>query len=435
MPVAPSPAHLPARPAPASPPPSPNEERKRRQLVTTRRRATALLAVVAAVFVGTVVAGAEGGSWLGYVQATAEASMVGGLADWFAVVALFRHPLGVPIPHTAIITERKEQFGETLGEFIQSSFMTPDAIGERVLAARPGHRLGLWLSEPDKADRLAGHLLGGAVEVTELLEDDVVHDLLEGLVRDRLESTSVVPLAGKALAALTKGGRHDEVVDAALRGLDRYLDDRRDDLRSRFRDQAPWWLPGAVEDRIFERLLDGVRAVLDDMANDRGHGMRQALNERILAFVHDLQHDPALRARGEQLTRDLLEQPEVRTWVASIWTDAKAQIRAQAGDDGSRLRTQLAGAIVSGGQRLLTEPALSAKVDDGAEAAARYVVEHFGHEITRLVSDTIARWDGEETSRRLELLLGPDLQFIRINGTVVGGLAGLALHAIAQALG
>ncbi len=424
-----------APPKHAAPPESPNAARQRRQLVTTRRRATALLAAVAGVFVATVVAGAEGDTWMGYVQATAEASMVGGLADWFAVVALFRHPLGVPIPHTAIITERKEQFGETLGDFIQTSFLTPDAVAERVQSAQPGRRVGLWLADPVKADRVAGHVLDGAVQVTELLEDEVVHDLLEGLVRDRLETTSIVPLVGRALGTLTKDGRHEEVVDSALRGLDHYLDERRDDLRDRFRDQAPWWLPGAVEDRIFLRLLDGVRAVLDDMANDRGHGMRQALNERIDHFVEQMQTSPEMAARGEQLTRDLLERPELRAWVASAWTDAKAELRLQAGDPESRLRQQLAGAIVSGGERLLAEPALAAKVDEAAEAAARYVVEHFGSEISELVSSTIARWDGEETSNRLELLLGPDLQFIRINGTVVGGLAGLCLHGIAQALG
>ena len=416
-------------------PESPNAARQRRQLIVTRRRATALLAAVGGVFVATVIAGAEGDTWLGYVQATAEASMVGGLADWFAVVALFRHPLGVPIPHTAVITERKEQFGETLGDFIQTSFLTPDAVAERVQAAQPGQRVGQWLADPVKADRVAGHVLGGAVEVTELLEDEVVHDLLEGLVRDRIEAASIVPLVGRALGTLTKDGRHAEVVDSALRGLDRYLDERRDDLRDRFRDQAPWWLPGAVEDRIFLRLLDGVRAVLDDMANDRGHGMRRALDERIEHFVHEMQTSPELRARGEQLTRDLLERPELRTWVASVWSDAKAELRMQAGDPDGRVRQQLTGAIVSGGQRLLAEPELAAKLDELAESAARYVVEHFGGEISELVSSTIARWDGEETSNRLELLLGPDLQFIRINGTVVGGLAGLCLHGIAQALG
>jgi uncharacterized membrane-anchored protein YjiN (DUF445 family) len=416
-------------------PPSPTEERKRRQLVTTRRRATALLGAVAVVFAATVVAGAEGGSWLGYVQATAEASMVGGLADWFAVVALFRHPLGLPIPHTAIITERKEQFGETLGDFIQTSFLTPDAVAERVQLARVGERVARWLAEPANAERLAGHILDGAVELADLLEDETVHDVLEAMVRDRIESASLVPMAGRALETLTREGRHAEVVDAALRGLDRYLDERRDDLQARFRDQAPWWLPGAVEDRIFERLLDGVRAVLGDMATDHHHGMRRALDDRILRFIDELQTSPELRARGEQLTRELLEQPEVRKWVASIWADAKTQLRAQADDPTSHLRRQLAGAITAGGRRLLEEPALATKVDEAAEAAARYVVEHFGSEITELVSGTIARWDGEETSRRLELLLGPDLQFIRINGTVVGGVAGLCLHAIAQAMG
>ncbi|MET0726922.1 MAG: DUF445 domain-containing protein [Acidimicrobiales bacterium] len=423
--------------APTRPPVprTPSEQRKHRQLVTTRRRASALLAVVAAIFLATVVAGAEGDSVLGYVQATAEASMVGGLADWFAVVALFRHPLGVPIPHTAIITERKEQFAETLGEFIQESFLTPDAVAERVRLAGVGRRFAHWLGDPVNADKLASHALDGAVEVVDLLEDDHVHDILEGLVREGVTSASIVPLTGRALAALTKEGRHTEVVDASLRGLDRYLDEHRIELQTRFRDQSPWWLPGAVEDRIFERLLDGVRAVLDDMANDRRHGLRRALDGRILRFVDELQTSPELRARGEQLTRDLLDRPELRGWVASVWTDVKAQLRTQATEPGSDLHRQLAAAISSSAQRMLAEPALTAKVDEVAESAARYVVGHFGGEITELVSTTIARWDGQETSDRLELLLGPDLQFIRINGTVVGGAAGLLLHAVAQALG
>ena len=225
------------------------------------------------------------------------------------------------------------------------------------------------------------------------------------------------------------------MVDAGLKGLDRYLDEHRMELQGRFRDQTPWWLPGAVEDRIFERLLDGLRAVIDDMANDRGHGLRRQLDERILRFVDELQTSPTLRARGEQLTHDLLDRPEVRGWVTAVWADTKGHLRAQASDPASELHRQLRDAIVAGGHRLQAEPALLAKVDDTAEAAARYVVENFSGEITELVSSTIARWDGEETSERLELLLGPDLQFIRINGTVVGGLAGLGLHAIAQLLG
>ncbi len=416
-------------------PPSPKLEAKRAQLIVTRRRATWLLCGVTAVFLATVVAGADDGTLLGYVQATAEASMVGGLADWFAVVALFRHPLGLPIPHTAIIIERKEQFGETLGEFIQSSFLTGDAVAERVRAATAGDRTARWLADPVNADKLAGHVLAGAVEVVELLEDDAVHDVVERMVHERVEEASIVPMVGRALAALTREGRHDEVVDSALRGLDRYLDEHRDELHERLRDQAPWWLPGAVEDRIFVRLLDGARAVLDEMVRDHQHGLRRQLDVQILHLVDQLQTSPTMRAKGEQLTRDLLERPELREWIASTWTDAKGSLRAQAADPASTLRAQLSATIQSGGERLLAEPALVAKIDDTVETGARYVVEHFGGEINQLVSSTIARWDGEETSQRLELLLGPDLQFIRINGTVVGGLAGLLLHTIAQGLG
>jgi uncharacterized membrane-anchored protein YjiN (DUF445 family) len=416
-------------------PPSPTADIKRAQLIVNRRRATGMLAAVSAVFVATVVAGAEGDAWLGYVQATAEASMVGGLADWFAVVALFRHPLGVPIPHTAIIPARKAQFGETLGEFIQSSFLTPDAVAERVRSADVGGRVARWLADPGNAERLAGHLADGAVQVADLLRDEDVQSAIDSAVRRRLEATPLAPLAGRALETVTRDGRHDALVDAALESLARYLDEHRDELHHRFEGRAPWWLPGAVEDRIFERLLEGARAVLAEMVRDRDHDLRRLLDERIAQLAADLQTSPELRARGEQLARDLLDQPELRSWIAGLWTDAKGALRAQASDPDSELRRQITRAIAAGGQRLLDEPALARRVGDGTEQAVRYVVTQFGGEITRLVSDTIARWDGDETADRLELLLGPDLQFIRINGTVVGGLAGLTLHTIAQAVG
>ena len=191
-----------------------------------------------------------------------------------------------------------------------------------------------------------------------------------------------------------------------------------------------------MEDRIFERLLDGVRAVLDDMANDRGHGMRRASSTSASSSASTSCRPHRRCEPGASSSPATCSSgPELRTWVASVWTDAKAHLRDQASDPMSDLHRQVGDAIASGGQRMLAEPALVDKVDEVAESAARYVVEHFGGEITELVSSTIARWDGEETSNRLELLLGPDLQFIRINGTVVGGLAGLGLHALAQLLG
>ncbi len=360
--------------------------------------------------------------------------MVGGLADWFAVTALFRHPLGIPIPHTAIIPERKDQFGETLGEFIQDSFLTPDSIVARVTAARIGDRLATWLCDPANAARLAGHVADGAVAIADLVNDDEVHGALESIAREQLDRLQLAPVAGRVLRGLTASGRHEELIDAALVGLRRTLAEHKDDLRHRFDDKSPWWLPGAVEDRIFDRLLDGAEAVLRDMTEDRQHGLRQELDARIAQFVHDLETSPELRARGEQLKQDLLNQDQLRAWVAAAWSDFKGQLRVAASDPDSELRRRLTDAIAAGGARLRDDPGLRTMVDNGAETAVRYVVERFHGEIAALVTGTIARWDGEETARRLELLLGPDLQYIRINGTVVGGAAGLALHSIAQAL-
>jgi uncharacterized membrane-anchored protein YjiN (DUF445 family) len=406
------------------------QQRKREQLIANRRWATGLLGVATLVFLATLLGDSSG--WNGYVRATAEASMVGGLADWFAVTALFRHPLGVPIPHTAIIPERKDQFGETLGSFVQESFLTPDAIVERVRGANIAARLAAWLAEPTNADRVAAHAIDAAVAIADLAHDDEVHGAIEQAIRQRVESTEVAPLAGRALEQLTAEGRHHELVRAGLIGLDRFLDERRDDLKHRFGEESPWWLPGAVEDRIFDRLVDGVRSVLEKAAEDPEHELRLQLDRRIEQLARDLQTSPQLRERGEQWKRDVLDQPQLREWTRSIWSDAKKWLREQSNDPDSELRRGLAEAVAGAGARLRDDPVLQERVQQAAEQGVRYVAEHFNGEIANLVRATVARWDGEQTAERLELLLGPDLQFIRINGTIVGGLAGLVLYSFSQ---
>ena len=421
------------RPAePALPPMSPTDAVRRRLLARGRRRATGLLVAVAVAFVGLQVWGSDA-TWAGYLEAMVEAGMVGGLADWFAVTALFRHPLGIPIPHTAIIVERKDQFGETIGAFVQSSFLTPDIITERVRTARVVARVAGWMAEPDNAARLARHAADAAVTAADLLRDDEVHRALEEVARRRIETTPLAPLAGKALRVMTEDGRHHDLLDVMLRAIDRFLTDNRASLRDRFGTESPWWLPEAAEDRIFERLLDGARNVLGDVARNPRHELRIDFDARVRRLVDDLQSSPAMRERGEELKRELLAQPELRAWVASVWTDVKAGLRAQAADPDSELRRRLAETITALGRRLLDDPALADRVERSVETGVRYVADQFSGEIGTMVSGTVARWDGRETSDRLELLLGPDLQFIRINGTLVGGLAGFAIHAAGQA--
>jgi uncharacterized membrane-anchored protein YjiN (DUF445 family) len=402
-----------------------------RQLQLMKRRATALLGAVTIAFLALTRFGGSA-TWVGYAQAAAEAAMVGGLADWFAVTALFRHPLGVPIPHTAIVVERKEQFAATLGEFVQESFLTPDVIVERFRAAEVVPRVANWLTDPSNASVAAGEIARNLVSLVDFAPDEDVHRGLERLLVEGIDAVPLAPLAGRALRFVTLDGRHDEVLDAALTGLDHYLADHGNELRVRLGAEAPWWLPGAVEDRIFERLLDGARAVLRDMATDPDHHLRRAFDQRLVQLANDLEHSTELRAKGEQLKHDLLTRAEVREWVATLWLDAKARLRAEAVDESSLLRTRLASALVAGGRRLQDDAAVRATVESTLEDAVRYAAEHFHGEIAELITGTISRWDSEETSRRLELLLGPDLQYIRINGTVVGAAAGVALHAVAQ---
>ena len=431
-------------PPPQAPPPPPpdapvgpgvrSEQERRRQLARSKRRATSLLAAVSVVFVVVAVWGGDS-TWADYVQATAAASMVGGLADWFAVTALFRHPLGVPIPHTAIVVERKDQFAATLGDFIQESFLTPDAIVGRLRGAGVVGRLADWLAEPANASRVAAEAADAVVAVADLLHDDDVHRAIEGVLRNRVEAVPLAPLAGQALRFATRDGRHDEVLDRALGGVRRYIEDHRADLRGRLGKKSRWWVPGAVDNKLFERVLDGFCGMLAEMEGDHRHELRRELDLRLARLATQLETSPELRERGERVKRDLLDQPELQRWVAELWADAKDHLRAEAADPASNLRVRLAEAIVGAGRRLQADPVLAARMEGMLEAVVTYVVEHFKGEIAGLVGSTIARWDAEETASRLELLLGPDLQYVRINGTVVGAAAGLLLHAVADLLG
>ncbi|MGI8493266.1 MAG: DUF445 domain-containing protein [Acidimicrobiales bacterium] len=413
---------------------TPTEEQRARLLIVAKRRATGLLVAVTAVFVASTVASSRAG-WLAWVQATAVASMVGGLADWFAVTALFRRPLGLPIPHTAIVVERKDRFADTLGAFVQESFLTPEAVRERLKVADAVPRAARWLADPAHAASLAAQAADALVAGADLLRDEDVHRVLASLGRQRLEQVPLAPLAGKALEQLTREGRHDPLLDAALDGLSRYLESHGAELHRRLGAQSPWWLPGPIGDRMVDRLIRRARAVLSEMARDRSHPLRQQLESGLVKLADDLQRSDDLRRRGEELKVELLASVQVRHLAAAIWREAKAELRLQAAQPGSQLRAWMTDVIAQTAARLRDDEELAASAERGLDTVVVSTVGRFDRELASLVSGTIARWDGAETSRRLELLLGPDLQYIRINGTLVGALAGLVLHASSQALG
>jgi len=404
-----------------------------RQLTVARRRATALLVAVTALFIGVTVAGAHG-TLLGYVQAGAEASMVGGVADWFAVTALFRRPLGLPIPHTALIVERKDQFAATLGQFVQENFLNADVLAERIRAVSLVPRLAAWLTDEANAARLAGHAADLVVTVADAMRDEDVQGVITAELTRVVDAIEVAPLAGRALRVVVAGGHHAELFNTIVHAADRYLGDHYPELRERFEGESPRWVPDAVYRRVFDRIYSRLRQRLVAMAADPEDEARHQFEAWIAGLPDRLETDPALRERGEQLKRDVLGSSGLRDWSASLWQKAKDALRAQAADPDSELRSRLAEALVALGHRLGSDRRLQDGLERMVESGARAVADRFHDELAGLVTGTIQRWDATETSSQLELLLGHDLQYIRINGTVVGAGVGLILHAIVQVL-
>ena len=427
----------PATAVPASPVPTLQREStavRARRLAAARRRATALLVGATAVFVAVTAAGVHG-TLLGYVQAAAEASMVGGVADWFAVTALFRRPLGLPIPHTALIVERKDQFAATLGQFVQENFLNADVLAERIRSARLVPRLGAWLADEANAARFAGHAADLGVSVAEALRDEDVQRVLTAELTRAIDAVEVAPLAGRALRVIIAGGHHAELFNAMVSAADRYLADHHVELRERFEAESPRWMPDAAYRLVFDRLYNRLRQRLAAMAANPDDEARRQFEEWIAELPGRLETSPELRERGERLKRDILGSAELRDWSSSLWRKAKDALRTQAADPDSELRRQLATALMAAGQRLGSDRRLQEGLERVVESGARALADQFHDELADLVTGTIERWDATETSSQLELLLGPDLQYIRINGTVVGAGVGLALHAIAMALG
>jgi uncharacterized membrane-anchored protein YjiN (DUF445 family) len=421
---------------PASPGPAPERESaavRARGLATARRRATALLAGVTVLFVAVTAAGVHG-TLLGYVQAGAEAAMVGGVADWFAVTALFRRPLGLPIPHTALIVERKDQFAATLGQFVQENFLNADVLAERIRSARLVPRLAAWLADKANAARFAGRAADLVVTVAETLRDEDVQRVLTAELTRAIDAVEVAPLAGRTLRVIIAGGHHAELFNAILSGADGYLAGHYVELREVFEAESPRWVPDTVYRRVFDRLYTRLRQRLAAMAADPDDEARHQFEEWIASLPDRLETSPDLRERGERLKRDVLGSAGLRDWSSSLWQKAKEVLRTQAADPESELRRRLADALVAAGRRLGSDYRLADGLERVVESGARALADQFHEELAGLVTVTIERWDAAETSSQLELLLGRDLQYIRINGTVVGAGVGLALHAIALAL-
>ncbi len=408
----------------------PTDEERRIALQRMKRLATSLLIVAAAVF-AVAFPLQDQIPWMGFVRAAAEGAMVGAIADWFAVTALFRHPLGLPIPHTAIIPRRKDEIGAALGAFVEDEFLSESVVSGKLRSMGVARRLGEWLREPANASRVTQEVAVAGRGVLTLLADDDVADVIEQLARRHLFEPEWGPAIGRVGARLIAADQQRAAVDAVLERAEAWLVEHPEAFGSMVSSRLPRWMPGfvggLVDDKAYREALAFARAARDDPH----HPARVAIDRWLAELADDLQHDPAMVARVEQLKADLVDSPRLREFAGEVWSSVKVSLAASLEDPGSELRAGLRSGIIEVGSRLAADDELAAKVDVWVTDAAAYVVGKYRHEIAGVITETVERWDPTETTSKIELQVGRDLQYIRINGTVVGALAGLAIHAIA----
>jgi uncharacterized membrane-anchored protein YjiN (DUF445 family) len=401
---------------------------RRAQLRRMKLVATALLALAALVYMLTL-SGAHSG-WMGFVNTTAEAAMVGAVADWFAVTALFRHPLGLKIPHTAIIPTRKDALGQNLQDFVATHFLAEDVVRQRVARARIAHRCGVWLSDRAHAERATAELASFARGAFTVLRDETVVAVLDEVFLRRVLHRPWGPPSGRVLAQIVADGTHHRLVDVGIDHLHAWLSEHEEVIVRLVLERAPAWTPSWLDQRVAHRAYAEALRFVADVRGDPHHRARKALDNVLSELAHDLQHDPATQIKADAFRDRLLSHPDVRGAVAQLWTTVRRSIEEAVDDPNSDLRRRTVDALQAFGDRLVSDQALQRRLDSYAEDGTAHLVTSYRDEVVTVISETVQRWDGEEASRRIELHVGRDLQFIRINGTVVGGLVGLVIHTV-----
>jgi uncharacterized membrane-anchored protein YjiN (DUF445 family) len=408
-----------------------DEAVRQAQLDLMKRRATLLLVGATVLFVVARALQVQF-PWLKIVVATAEAAMVGGLADWFAVTALFRHPLGIPIPHTAIVPAKKDRVGRTLGAFVQRNFLSREVIEHRLRSMQAGRRLAEWVASPENARTISRSTALALSSATQMLRDEDVQAVIDRSLARRVRSMRLAPLLGKLLGVITEDGRHQEVLDEVIRLAARTVNDNADLIRERIERETPWWIPPAFDDKIFKRVLGAIQKLLTELSADPRHPLRLRFDTSVAHLIERLNTSPEFAAKVDAWKEDFLDNEAARRFSASLWQDGKEALAKFAESPDSAAPNAIETALTTFGQKALDDPELLAKLDEFMVDIAVFLVARYQDEVAELIATTVAAWDPELTSRRVELAIGRDLQFIRINGTIVGGLAGMLIYLISS---
>lgn len=417
--------------------PTPTNEAERRRVLRTHKIAvTSLLLVMAVIFVACSWAQSRGNGavWIGYVRAAAEAGMVGGLADWFAVTALFKYPMGIPIPHTAIIPNKKDQVAGVLSDFVSENFLNARTITDKVMAAGVPERVGRWLAQPENAERVSEEAGKFTVRMVEGVDPAEAEAFINAQLIDRLAEPIWAPPLGRALEGLIADGKVDPVVDDIVAWARRKVDGMEDTVVTMIDERMPRWAPRFAKELVGQRVYDEMVVFMEDVDTNEHHEARRAIRRQINQFAQDLQFDGEMISRVEELKSDVMGSAAVTSAAGGIWEQLSASIVAQASDGRSGLRRKAAASAREWGQKLVDDPSVRTDAERTLEKVTHFAAENGAGQIVGIIAETIERWDGEEAADKIELMVGKDLQFIRLNGTVVGALAGLAIYTVSQLL-
>lgn len=379
-----------------------------------------------------------GSSWVwGYVRAAAEAGMVGGLADWFAVTALFRHPMGIPIPHTALIPAKKDQLGASLGDFVRRNFLNPDVVRARVAAADPAGRLGTYLQQPAARQRVVAEGAALAATGVRSINDADAQLIVRNLLFQQAAVYAWGPPAGRLLGAVVADRNHEPAVDALFRVARDWVVEHEQQIITLVADRGPaqgFFLARAAHEQVGRRAFQELRTWLDEAVADPQCDIRRTVDTWLAETAVRLREDPDLISRVELFKQRVLASPETHEAVASIWPTTRRILLESLADPEGELRRRAEDWVAATADRLVDDEEFRSGVNDRIEGAAAYLSERYGQEAVVLISETVERWDAGEAADRIELQVGRDLQYIRINGTVVGALAGIAIHAVGTLL-
>jgi uncharacterized membrane-anchored protein YjiN (DUF445 family) len=405
---------------------------QRRGLRRNRLVATALLGIMIILFLSTTLV-PDPGFWTLLLRAAAEAAIVGALADWFAVTALFRHPLGVPIPHTAIVPKSKDRIGEGLAVFIERNFLTPELVTAKLRSADAARLVADWLSCSTNADAVADRVARAMPHLLGAIDDREIREFVGDALGRQLGAIDLAPMLGRAIAVLTANGFHESILDRLLDLARQFLEKREAQFYAAAEAQRRrWWIPRAVNRQIAKAIVGGIKELLSNL-REPGAPARQNLLWGIERLADELGTSPEYRARVEEAKLRLLEDAQVRAWLGSAWSSGKNAMLADLASPGSGIRRTLAAAILSLGQRLRADPAMRDRLNHTIESMATEVIA-WRVELAQFIIEVVRGWDTKSFTERLELAVGRDLQYIRINGTLVGGLVGSLLYLLSIAL-